>query len=53
MCKEFFIAYLGHNIDAGANVAECFWKVHHADGDQDDGADYEGEVVRSKDIQLE
>jgi len=37
MCKEFFIEYPGHNVDAGAKVAECFWEVHHADGNRDDG----------------
>jgi len=30
----------GHNVDAGAKVAECFWDVHHADGDQDDRASW-------------
>jgi len=28
----------GYNVDAGAKVAECFWEVHHADEDRDDGA---------------
>ena len=27
----------GHNVDTGAKVAECFWEVHHADGDRDEG----------------
>ena len=40
MCKEFFIEYPGHNVDAGAKVAECFWEVHHAEGDRDDGASW-------------
>jgi len=40
MCKEFFIEYPGHNVDAGAKVAECFWEVHHADGDRNDGASW-------------
>jgi len=40
MCKEFSIEYPGHNVDAGAKVAECFWEVHHADGDRDDGASW-------------
>ena len=30
----------GHNVDAGAKVVECFWEVHHADGDRDDGASW-------------
>jgi len=30
----------GHNVDTGAKVAECFWKVHHADGDRDDRASW-------------
>ena len=38
MCKEFFIEYPGHNVDAGAKIIECFKEVHHADGDWDDGA---------------
>ena len=40
MCKEFFIEYPGHNVDIGAKVVECFWEVHHADGDLDDGASW-------------
>ena len=38
MRKEFFIEYPEHKVDAGAKVAECFWEVHHADGDRDDEA---------------
>jgi len=30
----------GHNVDAGVKVAECFWEVHHADGDRDDGVSW-------------
>jgi len=30
----------GHDVDTVAKVAECFWEVHHADGDRDDGASW-------------
>ena len=29
-----------HSVNAGAKVAECFWEVHHADEDRDDGASW-------------
>jgi len=48
MCKEFLIEYPGHNVDAGAKVAECFWEVHHADGDRDDGASWIASFDRQK-----
>ena len=48
MCKEFFIEYPEHNVDAGAKVAECFWEVHHADGDRDDGASWIASLDRQK-----
>jgi len=48
ICKEFFIEYPGHNVDAGAKVAECFWEVHYADGDRDDGASWIASLDRQK-----
>ena len=48
MCKEFFIEYLGHNVDARVKVAECFCEVHHADGDRDDGASWIVSLDRQK-----
>jgi len=48
MCKEFFIEYPEHNVDAGAKVAECFWEVHHADGDQDDEASWIASLDQQK-----
>jgi len=48
MCKEFFIEYPGHNVDAAAKVAECFWEVHHADGERDDWASWIASLDRQK-----
>jgi len=46
--KIFFIEHPGHNVDAGAKVAECFWEVHHADGYQDNGASWIVSLDRQK-----
>jgi len=48
MCKEFFVEYPRHNVDAGAKVSECLWEVHHADGDRDDGASRIASLDRQK-----
>jgi len=48
MSKEFFIESPGHNVDAGAKVAECFWEVHHADGDRDDRSSWIASLDRQK-----
>ena len=39
---------LGHNVNAGAKVVECFWEVHHADGDRDDGASWIASLNQQK-----
>jgi len=46
--KNFFIEYPGHNVDAGAKVADCFWEVHHADGNRDDRASWIVSLDRQK-----
>ena len=42
------IEYPGHNVDTRAKVAECFWEVHHADGDRDDGVSWIASLDRQK-----
>jgi len=39
----------GHNVDTGAKVAECFWEVHHADGDRDDRVSWIVSLDQQKD----
>ena len=38
----------GYNVDAGAKVVECFWEVHHVDGDRDDGMSWIVSLDRQK-----
>jgi len=38
----------GHNVDAGAKVAECFWEIHHDNGDRDEGASWIASLDRQK-----